>query len=113
MKKILSSQTGKGLSAALIGAALLSGPVQASESTRLLRFADIHKDKVTFVYSGDIYLADINSGESTQLTSHEGMETFPKFSRKGDKIAFAAEFNGSRQVYTMNLDGSDIRQITY
>ena len=113
MKKILSSNSGKGLSAALLGAALISGPVQADDSTRLLRFADIHKDKVTFVYSGDIYIADINSGESTRLTSHEGMETFPKFSRQGDKIAFAAEFNGSRQVYTMNLDGSDINQITY
>lgn len=97
----------------LSASALLAPSIQAEESTRLLRFADIHKDKVTFVYSGDIYIADINSGQSTRLTSHVGFETFPKFSRAGDKIAFSAEFNGSRQVYTMNLDGSDVKQITY
>lgn len=113
MKKILSSKLAKGLSAIFASAALFSSPVYADDSTRLLRFADIHKNKVTFVYSGDIYIADVNTGESTRLTSHDGMETFPKFSRSGDKIAFAAEFNGSRQVYTMNLDGSGIKQITF
>ncbi len=98
---------------ALAASSFLSAPLFADDATRLLRFADIHKDKVTFVYSGDIYIADINSGKSVRLTSHIGFETFPKFSRAGDKIAFAAEFNGSRQVYTMNLDGSDMKQITF
>ncbi|WMS88829.1 S41 family peptidase [Pleionea litopenaei] len=90
-----------------------SASALAQEPTRLLRFADIHEDKVTFVYAGDIYIADINSGQSTRLTSHEGFETFPKFSRDGKKIAFAGEYDGSRQVYTMNLDGSGLKQITY
>ncbi len=98
---------------ALAASSLALSAAADSESTRLLRFADIHKDKVTFMYSGDIYIADIHSGQSTRLTSHIGMETFPKFSRDGKKIAFAAEFNGSRQVYTMNIDGSNIKQITY
>ncbi|TQV71089.1 protease [Aliikangiella marina] len=114
MKKNSTFKLNKKLWSTIAGVAFLSTSVSANEdSTRLLRFADIHKDKVTFVYSGDIYVADINSGESTRLTSHEGLETFPKFSRNGEKIAFAAEFNGSRQVYTMNIDGSDIQQITY
>ncbi len=81
--------------------------------TRNLRFADIHKDKVTFVYSGDIYLADINTGMSTRLTSHEGMELFPKFSRDGNKIAFSAEYSGNRQVYVMNIDGTSLEQLTF
>ena len=102
------------LSTLLLATATLSLQVAAADdSTRLLRFADIHKDKVTFVYAGDIYIADTNSGQSTRLTSHHGVETFPKFSRTGDKIAFAAEFSGSRQVYSMNLDGSQIKQLTY
>ncbi len=84
-----------------------------SADTRMLRFADIHKDKVTFVYAGDVYIADINTGMSSRLTSHEGLELFPKFSRDGQKIAFSAEYSGSRQVYVMNSDGSDMRQLTY
>lgn len=94
-------------------ASAFSANAATETPTRLLRFADIHLDKVTFVYSGDIYLADINTGQAQRLTAHEGMETFPKFSRDGQKIAFAAEYDGSRQVYTMNLDGSALKQITY
>ncbi len=106
-----------GVLAGIIGASMLFGsPISANTdqgSTQLLRFADIHKNKVTFVYAGDIYIADINSGKATRLTSHQGMETFPKFSRSGDYIAFAAEYSGNRQVYTMKTDGSDLKQLTY
>lgn len=84
-----------------------------TQDTRLLRFADIHKDKVTFVYAGDIYIADHKTGESQRLTDHVGFETFPKFSPDGSKIAFAAQYNGSRQVYVMNTDGSGVKQLTY
>ena len=85
----------------------------STQDTRLLRFADIHKNKVTFVYAGDIYVADINTGESQRLTDHIGFEAFPKFSPDGSKIAFSAEYNGSRQVYVMSTDGSASKQLTY
>lgn len=85
----------------------------AMAATPLLRFADIHKDQVTFVYGGDIYIAATSGGEAKRLTSHEGFETFPKFSRDGSKIAFTAEYTGSRQVYVMNVDGSDLKQLTW
>ncbi|MCG7541020.1 MULTISPECIES: S41 family peptidase [unclassified Pseudoalteromonas] len=84
-----------------------------TEDTRLLRFPDIHKDKVTFVYAGDIYIANTNTGKSQRLTDHIGFETFPKFSPDGSKIAFAAEYNGSRQIYVINADGSGLKQLTY
>ena len=80
--------------------ALLSG-VLSAEATRLLRFPDIHMDKVAFVYAGDIYVADVSGGTARRLTSDEGMEIFPKFSPDGSQIAFSAEYNGTRQVYVM------------
>ena len=84
-----------------------------TEDTRLLRFADIHKDNVTFVYAGDIYIANHATGDSKRLTDHIGYEAFPKFSPDGSKIAFSAEYNGSRQVYVMNADGSGLKQLTF
>ncbi|WP_086929632.1 S41 family peptidase [Agarilytica rhodophyticola] len=103
----------------LLGA-LLSGvvsfaKVQATpqDSTRLLRFPDIHKNYVTFVYGGDIYISSTKGGLATKLTSDEGSELFPKFSPDGKKIAFSAEYSGNRQVYVMNADGSDLTQLTY
>jgi tricorn protease len=84
-----------------------------SKGTALMRYADIHQDQVTFVYAGDIYTANINTGESKRLTSNEGFETFPKFSRDGQKIAFSAEYSGSRQVYIMAEDGGNLQQLTW
>ncbi|WP_339685157.1 PDZ domain-containing protein [uncultured Pseudoalteromonas sp.] len=84
-----------------------------TQDTRLLRFPDIHKESVTFVYAGDIYIANTKTGKSTRLTDHIGFETFPKFSPDGSQIAFSAQYNGSRQVYVMNRDGSDLKQLTY
>jgi len=92
---------------------LITSAKSEVNGTALLRYADIHKNHVTFVYAGDIYTADINTGNSKRLTSHEGFETFPKFSRDGSKIAFTAEYTGSRQVYVMNVDGSDLTQLTW
>ena len=36
-----------------------------TEDTRILRFADIHKDNVTFVYAGDIYIANHKNGSKS------------------------------------------------
>ncbi|WP_211337069.1 S41 family peptidase [Marinicella litoralis] len=86
---------------------------EVAADTKLLRFADIHRDQVTFVYAGDIYTAAVTDGVAKRLTAHEGFEAFPKFSRDGKKIAFTAEYTGSRQVYVMNADGSDLTQLTW
>lgn len=88
----------------------------ASETTdsRLLRFPDIYKDQVTFVYAGDIYITSLESDQpATRLTAHQGRELFPKFSPDGQQIAFSAEFSGNRQVYIMNIDGTGLTQLTY
>jgi len=84
----------------------------AGES-RLLRFPDIHLDKVVFVYAGDIYLANSQGGVALRLTSHKGRELFPKFSPDGRHIAFSAEYNDTRQIYTMPITGGTPRQLTW
>ena len=48
----------------------------SEELTRLLRFADIHQNKVSFVYSGDIYIVPVAGGYATKLTSGKGLELF-------------------------------------
>jgi tricorn protease len=81
--------------------------------TRLLRFPDISKDKIAFVYAGDIWIVDSNGGTARQLTSHEGIELFPKFSPDGKWIAFSGEYSGSRQVYIIPVEGGTPTQLTY
>lgn len=55
----------------------------ALEDARLLRFPDIRNDLVTFVYAGDIWTVSAQGGEARRITSHEGLELFPKISPTG------------------------------
>jgi tricorn protease len=86
----------------------------SAHSTKLLRFPDVSATHVSFVYGGDIYLSARKGGQATRLTSHVGQELFPKFSPDGKQIAFSAEYNGTRQVYVMPIDGSEApKQLTW
>lgn len=87
--------------------------LKATDDVRLLRFPDINKDLVAFVYAGDIWTVNSNGGDAKRLTSHEGMELFPKISPDGEWIAFSAEYSGTRQVYVMPSKGGTPKQLTY
>jgi tricorn protease len=91
----------------------LSAGVKAIDDARLLRFPDINKNLVAFVYAGDIWTVSANGGEARRLTSHEGLELFPKISPDGKWIAFSAEYSGSRQIWVMPAEGGTARQLTW
>ena len=84
-----------------------------STLTRLLRYPDIHRDRIAFVYAGDIWSVPSGGGLARRLTSHEGMELYPKFSPDGRWIAFSGEYDGTRQVYVMPAEGGTPTQLTF
>jgi tricorn protease len=86
---------------------------KAIDDARLMRFPDINNNLVAFVYAGDIWTVNSNGGEARRLTSHEGMELFPKISPDGNWIAFSAEYSGTRQVYIIPSEGGKSKQLTY
>jgi tricorn protease len=92
---------------------LAAATAQAQSPSKLLRFPDIHGDRVVFVHGGDLYTAPTAGGTATRLTSHHGQELYPKFSPDGRTIAFSAEYNGTRQVYVMPAAGGEPRQLTW
>lgn len=83
------------------------------EDARMMRFPDINEEQIVFVYAGNIWTVNANGGEARQLTSHKGLELFPKISPDGKWIAFTAEYSGSRQVYVMPAEGGTPKQLTY
>lgn len=99
--------------ACLVLLASIALPVADADDTRLLRLPDIHRDRVAFVYAGDIYVAPTAGGTARRLTSHAGLELFPKFSPDGTEIAFSAEYNGTRQVFVVPTAGGEPRQLTW
>ncbi len=92
---------------------LIMGGVLSAEEGRLLRFPDVHNDKVTFVYAGDIYIAPRTGGQAVQLTHHNGLELFPKFSPDGKTIAFTGQYDGDQSVYVMPVAGGEPKRLTY
>ncbi|HJW43871.1 MAG TPA: S41 family peptidase [Geothrix sp.] len=95
----------------LVLALALAGVAQAQ--TKLLRFPDIHGDKVAFTYGGDLWTAPATGGTAARLTAHPGLELFAKFSPDGKWIAFTGQYDGDEQVYVMPSGGGVPRQLTF
>mgnify|MGYP000951468993 FL=1 len=87
--------------------------VGAYAQTKLLRFPDIHGDDVVFSYAGDLWLSSTLGGHATRLTTHPGLELFPKFSPDGSRIAFTGQYDGDEQVYVIPSSGGIPQQLTY
>lgn len=86
---------------------------KAIDDARLLRYPDINNNLIAFVYAGDIWTVNANGGEARRLTSHNGLELFPKISPDGKWIAFSGEYSGTRQIYVIPSNGGVPRQLTW
>lgn len=100
------------ISSALI-LTFISYHASAVDDARLLRFPDINKNLIAFIYAGDIWTVNSAGGEARRLTSHDGLELFPKISPDGQWIAFSGEYSGSRQVFVIPSNGGVPRQLTW
>ncbi len=75
---------------------------------------DVSPDGKTIVFDlmGDIYSIPINGGKATPLRTGIPFEVQPHFSPDGKKIAFTSDAGGGDNIWVMNTDGSDAKQIT-
>ena len=80
---------------------------------RLMRFADIHNDRIVFSYAGDLWLVNSSGGEARRITTDPGLEVFPKFSPDGKWIAFTGQYDGNFNIYVMPAEGGEPRQLTF
>ncbi|WP_255153526.1 amidohydrolase family protein [Ferruginibacter sp. HRS2-29] len=67
---------------------------------------------VVFDLLGDIYSIPIAGGEAKVLRHNFAMEVQPRFSPDGKKILFTSDAGGGDNIWTMNRDGSDAKQVT-
>ena len=89
----------------------LAAPLAAQ--TKLLRFPDIHDNRIVFTYGGDLWMVAATGGTATRLTAHPGVELFAKFSPDGKWIAFTGQYDGDEQVYVMPAAAASRRQLTF
>jgi tricorn protease len=79
----------------------------------MLRYPDVSREHITFVYAGDIWLVPRTGGQATPLASPPGQEMFPKFSPDGKTIAFMGNYDGNRDIYTIPITGGPALRITH
>ncbi len=59
-----------------------------------------------------LYLLDIASGATRQMTYGEAADTQPRWSPAGKQIAFLSDRAGKAQLYLLPADGGEARQLT-
>lgn len=60
----------------------------------------------------DIYVADLKGNITQKLTSTPGYDAEATVSPKGDKIVFTSDRSGDLELWTMDIDGKNQKQIT-
>ena len=97
------------LALALALAGVSAGPLRAAdEGTRLLRFPDVSRTHITFVYAGDIYVVGREGGTAQRLTAHDGLGAVSEvLARRRAGSPSAPSTSGTRQVYVMPAAGGD------
>jgi imidazolonepropionase-like amidohydrolase/Tol biopolymer transport system component len=75
---------------------------------------DVSPDGRTIAFDllGDIYTLPIEGGQATRISAGLPFESQPRYSPDGSRIAFTSDRGGGDNIWVMNRDGSDRRQIT-
>ncbi|MEE9167284.1 MAG: amidohydrolase family protein [Candidatus Neomarinimicrobiota bacterium] len=68
--------------------------------------------EIVFDLLGDIYVIPLTGGVAKALTSGPAWDVQPAFSPHGDKIAFTSDRGGGDNIWSMNRDGSDPKEVT-
>ncbi len=94
------------------GAEIKQVPIRTDEGTWM--DVDVSPDGQTIAFTmlGDIYTMPITGGMPTRIAEGLAWEAHPRFSPDGSRIAFTSDRGGADNIWVMNADGSDKRQLT-
>ncbi|WP_326525151.1 amidohydrolase family protein [Sphingomonas sp.] len=94
------------------GATIRQVPINVDEGSWM--DLDVSPDgrTIAFTLLGDIYTMPITGGTPTRVAEGLAWEAHPRFSPDGRRIAFTSDRGGGDNIWVMNLDGGDKRQVT-
>lgn len=68
---------------------------------------------LVFTHAGDIYRVDATGGVAIPLTGTGSVESSPRWSPDGSRIAYSSDRNGTLDVYILALEGGPAQRLTY
>ena len=106
--KDYSSNLARG-SAVLLASSLFGAEVD------LPRYPALSPDGTTLTFSwrGDLWRASREGGTAVRLTSDADNDLRSAWTPDGARIVFESERDGSRNLWSMGADGSDLKQLTF
>ncbi|WP_234572036.1 amidohydrolase family protein [Rhodohalobacter sp. 614A] len=69
-------------------------------------------EEIVFDLLGNIFVIPIEGGEAEAIRESVAYEVQPRFSPDGSKISFTSDAGGGDNIWVMNRDGSNAKQIT-
>ncbi|WP_085219443.1 amidohydrolase family protein [Allosphingosinicella indica] len=89
-------------------------PVTISTDEGTWMNLDVSPDGRTIAFDllGDIYTMPVTGGRATRIAAGLAYEVQPRFSPDGSQIAFTSDRGGGDNIWLMNADGSNKRQLT-
>lgn len=62
--------------------------------------------------NADVFVTDMKSGDTVNLTDHKAGDRLPAWSPDGNRIAFMSDRTGNNEVFIMNVDGTGLTNLT-
>jgi imidazolonepropionase-like amidohydrolase/Tol biopolymer transport system component len=87
-------------------------PIRVDEGTWMNLDVSPDGSRIVFDLLGDIYTMPVSGGAATRIAEGLAYEQHPRFSPDGSRIAFTSDRGGGDNIWIMNVDGSDKRQLT-
>ncbi|MHC4116899.1 MAG: amidohydrolase family protein [Planctomycetota bacterium] len=87
-------------------------PIDTGEGTWMSLDVSPDGSEIVFDLLGDIYRLPISGGEARALTEGVPWDIQPRYSPDGRYIAFTSDRGGGDNIWIMDRDGSNARQVT-
>lgn len=65
---------------------------------------------LAFEWLNDIWLAPTRGGDAIRVVTSPEREAYPKFTPDGKRLVFCSERTGSSQIWSIKIDGNDLKQ---
>jgi len=92
---------------------VLSASADVTPHAGMMRYPDVSRSHIAFVYGNDIWVVPREGGMAIPLASPPGQELFPRFSADGSQLAFVGNYDGNSDIYVVPMNGGVPTRVTH